>query len=182
MSSIFESFLSTAEVQEAFGDRAFVAAMLRFEAALARAQADAGLIPEAAAQSIIGTCKVELFDVAKIVRESPRAGSLAIPLVESLKETVGLFNPAAVDHAQRAGRLPELRSHVGAEGLQQRMHLCDRLVDLAPQRAASQQIEDEAGVHVLGLAQGDVVEHRQRQRQARALERPGDAGPIDRLR
>ena len=37
MSSIFESFLSTAEVQTAFGEQAFVAAMLRFEAALARA-------------------------------------------------------------------------------------------------------------------------------------------------
>lgn len=101
MSSIFEAFLSTAEVQEAFGDRAFVAAMLRFEAALARAQAGAGLIPESAAQSIIGTCKVELFDVAKIVRDSPRSGSLAIPLVESLKETVGLFNPSAVAHVHR---------------------------------------------------------------------------------
>ena len=32
------------------------------------------------------------------MRESPRAGSLAIPLVKSLKETVGLFNPQAVAH------------------------------------------------------------------------------------
>ena len=45
---------------------------------------------------IIGTCKGGLFGAAKIVRESPRAGSLAIPLVKSLKETVGLFNPQAV--------------------------------------------------------------------------------------
>jgi 3-carboxy-cis,cis-muconate cycloisomerase len=96
MSSIFEGGLSTPEVMEAFGERNFVAAMLRFEAALARAQAVAGLIPHAAAQSIIGTCKVDLFDVAKIVRESGRAGNVAVPLIESLKDTVGLFNPAAV--------------------------------------------------------------------------------------
>jgi 3-carboxy-cis,cis-muconate cycloisomerase len=96
MSSVFEGFLSTPEVLEAFGERNFLAAMLRFEAALARAQARCGLIPEAAAQSIIGTCKVELFDVDKIVRESGRAGSIAIPLVKSLKDNVGLFNPAAV--------------------------------------------------------------------------------------
>ena len=101
MSSIFEGFLSTPEVLQAFGERSFVDAMLRFEASLARAQAAVGLIPESAAQSIIGTCKVDLFDVAKIVRESPRSGSLAIPLVESLKETVGLFNPAAVAHVHR---------------------------------------------------------------------------------
>ena len=93
--SIFEGFLSTSEILEAFSERNFLEAMLRFEASLARAQARVGLIPEAAAQSIIGTCKVELFDVAKIVRESGRAGSIAIPLVKSLKETVGLFNKDA---------------------------------------------------------------------------------------
>ncbi len=94
--SIFEGFLSTPDILEAFSESHFLAAMLRFEASLARAQATTGLIPESAAQSIIGTCKVELFDVSKIVRESGRAGTLAIPLMKSLKETVGLFNPDAV--------------------------------------------------------------------------------------
>ncbi len=95
MSSIFESFLSTSEVMEAFSERNFLDAMLRFEASLAKAQAKAGLIPEAAAQSIIGTCKIELFDTAKIVRESGRAGTIAIPLVKALRETVALFNKDA---------------------------------------------------------------------------------------
>jgi 3-carboxy-cis,cis-muconate cycloisomerase len=94
----FRGFLSSSEGLQAFGDRSFVQAMLQFEASLARAQAAVGLIPESSAQSIVGTCKVDLFDTAKIVRESARAGSLAIPLVKSLKETVGLFNPAAVAH------------------------------------------------------------------------------------
>lgn len=94
-SSIFESFLTTSELQEALGERNFLDAMLRFEAALARAQASVGLIPESAAQSIIGTCKIELFDVPKIVRESTRAGSIAIALLDALKETVGLFNKEA---------------------------------------------------------------------------------------
>ncbi|MDQ0039705.1 3-carboxy-cis,cis-muconate cycloisomerase [Variovorax boronicumulans] len=93
--SIFEGFLSTSETLGAFSDRAFVDAMLRFEAALARAQAAEGLIPESAAHSIVGSCKVELFDVAKIVRESGRAGSVAIPLVKALREAVGLFNAEA---------------------------------------------------------------------------------------
>ena len=74
MSNVFEGFLSTPEVMDAFGDRQFVAAMLRFEAALANAQAASGLIPEAAAQSIVDTCKVDLFDAPKIVRESTRSG------------------------------------------------------------------------------------------------------------
>lgn len=96
MSSLFESFLSTPEVSEALGDRVVIEAMLRFEAALARAQASAGLLPQAAAMSIIGTCKVELFDVPKLVRESARTRNLATPLVASLRETVALFNPEAV--------------------------------------------------------------------------------------
>lgn len=98
MGSIFEGFLSTPEMMEAFGERSLIAAMLRFEAALARAQATCGLIPESAALSIIGTCKVGLFDVARIVRDSAFAGSLAIPMVSGLKETVGLFNPQAVPY------------------------------------------------------------------------------------
>ena len=96
--SIFEGFLSTPETLAAFDDRSFVDAMLRFEAALARAQAAVGLIPASAADSIIGSCKVELFDVARIVRESGRAGSVAIPLVKALKESVGLFNAEALPY------------------------------------------------------------------------------------
>ncbi|EKD99238.1 MAG: hypothetical protein ACD_23C00064G0002 [uncultured bacterium] len=95
MSSLFESFVSTPEVSEALGDRAVIESMLRFEAALVRAQASAGLLPQDAAQSIIGTCKVELFDVPKLVRESRRTLCLVTPLVASLRETVALFNPGA---------------------------------------------------------------------------------------
>lgn len=94
--SIFEGYLSSSEAVAAFGAQGVVAAMLRFEAALAQAQAEEGLIPVAAARSIVGSCRVELFDVEKVVRESGRAGSVAIPLVKALREAVGLFNADAV--------------------------------------------------------------------------------------
>ena len=96
MTSAFEGFLATPEVMDAFGAQRIVGAMLRFEAALTRAQASVGLVPQEAALSIIGTCKVELFDTEKLVRESSRATNLATPLVKNLKEMVGIFNPAAV--------------------------------------------------------------------------------------
>ncbi len=98
MSQLFEGFLSTPELLSAWGEREFVAAMLRFEAALAHAQGEMGVIPPESAQSIAGTCKVELFDVARIVRDSQRAGCLASPLVKALQDTVAMFNPAAVAH------------------------------------------------------------------------------------
>jgi len=95
MNGLFEGFLATPDVTDALGDRAVVQAMLHFEAALARAQASAGLIDSALAQSIIGTCQIELFDVPKLARESARIRSLATPLVSHLRETVALFNPQA---------------------------------------------------------------------------------------
>lgn len=95
MGSIFESFLSTPEALEAFGERSFVAAMLRFEAALARAQAGCGLIPKAAADAIAGCCAVDRFDVRAIALDSARSGSVAIPLVKALKELVGRTAPQA---------------------------------------------------------------------------------------
>ncbi len=100
--SLFERFLSAPETLEAFGDQAVIAGMLRFEAALARAQAAEGLIPQDAARSIAASCRVELFDVAKIVRDSARAGSIAIPLVRALTEAVALFNADAARHVHHA--------------------------------------------------------------------------------
>ncbi|MDM0023015.1 lyase family protein [Variovorax saccharolyticus] len=94
--SLFEGVLSTPEMLSVFSERSLVDAMLRFEAALARSQARLGIIPESAAQSIAGSCKVELFDVAKMVRDGARGGSVAAPLLHGLKEAVGLFNADAM--------------------------------------------------------------------------------------
>src|SRR5881409_2427035 len=93
--SIFEGFLSTPEMLEVFAGPSVVQAMMDFEAALARAQAAEGVISRDAALAIAGVCKAELYDVEAIVAASRRAGSLAIPLVAKLTETVALFNGEA---------------------------------------------------------------------------------------
>ena len=92
---IFESFLTPPPIAAVFGDTAVAQAMFDFEAALARAQAAEGLIPQAAATAIAGVCKAELYDLDAIVAESSRAGSLAIPLVKQLTASVALFNAGA---------------------------------------------------------------------------------------
>ena len=71
------------------GDRIFSAAahvghMLRFEAALAQAEARVGMIPSNAATAIAAACRVELFDVPTLERDAMHAGTLAIPLVQQL--------------------------------------------------------------------------------------------------
>jgi 3-carboxy-cis,cis-muconate cycloisomerase len=72
----------------AFSPEAHVQGMLAFEAALARAEARAGIIREEAANTIAASCKVELFDVAALYREAAVAGTPAIPLVRMLTEHV----------------------------------------------------------------------------------------------
>jgi 3-carboxy-cis,cis-muconate cycloisomerase len=98
MNRLFDSFLVGPEVTDCLSDYAVVDAMLRFEAALARAQASAGVIPPGAAQSIISTCKVALFDVPKLAFESTRLRCPATPLLTSLRETVALFNKQAAPY------------------------------------------------------------------------------------
>ncbi|MCW7539023.1 3-carboxy-cis,cis-muconate cycloisomerase [Aquabacterium sp. A7-Y] len=95
---VFEGFLSTPEMLDIFSETSVVQAMMDFEAALAQAQAAEGLVPAAAAQTIAGVCKAELYDVGAIVGESGRAGSIAIPLVKKLTETVALFDKQAAGH------------------------------------------------------------------------------------
>lgn len=94
-SFVFEGFLSTPEMLEVFAERSVIQAMMDFEAALTRAQVQAGLVPAACGQAITGVCKAELYDVPAIVAQSGRAGSLAIPLVKKLTETVALFDKQA---------------------------------------------------------------------------------------
>ena len=50
--TIFERTLATADIEAAFADAQVVGAMLAFEAALADAEADEGLIPRQAAAAI----------------------------------------------------------------------------------------------------------------------------------
>ncbi len=79
---------STPDMADTFTAEAHVRAMLAFEAALARAEARTGIIPQAAAEAIAASCKVELFDGAALYREAAAAGTPAIPLVRSLTALV----------------------------------------------------------------------------------------------
>jgi 3-carboxy-cis,cis-muconate cycloisomerase len=79
----------------AFSAEAFVRAMLDFERALAGAQADVGVIPQAAAEVIARVC-VELKPSPEaLAAEAKRSGSLAVPLVKTLTEHVGRADASA---------------------------------------------------------------------------------------
>jgi 3-carboxy-cis,cis-muconate cycloisomerase len=67
-------------------DRAMLQAMLDAEAALARASANAGVIPAAAAAAIAARCDAGRFDVDALGRASAAAGNPVVPLVRALAE------------------------------------------------------------------------------------------------
>lgn len=96
--SIFDSFLTTSEVIQAFDDAAVLQAMLDFEVALAQAQAEEGIIPAEAAQAIARHGNINNYDVPSIIVASRRAGSMAIPLVKALTKAVGDDDPNAATH------------------------------------------------------------------------------------
>jgi 3-carboxy-cis,cis-muconate cycloisomerase len=79
---------SSAAMQAVVDDRARLQRMLDVEAALARAEADLGVIPAAAAGPIAQACRAERFDPAAIAQGGPAGGNILIPLVKALTAEV----------------------------------------------------------------------------------------------
>ncbi len=88
MSEPIDELFSTPGMSTIFSSEAHVRAMLAFEAALARSEASAGIIPQEAADAIVASCREELLDVAALYREAATAGTPAIPLVRMLMAQV----------------------------------------------------------------------------------------------
>jgi 3-carboxy-cis,cis-muconate cycloisomerase len=77
------------EAARLFDDRARLQGMLDFEAALARAEAGMGVIPQAAVSPILAKAQAELFDLANLAQATAKAGNPAIPMVKRLTALVG---------------------------------------------------------------------------------------------
>jgi 3-carboxy-cis,cis-muconate cycloisomerase len=85
---LLDSLFRSEEVERIFSNGACLQAMLDFEAALARSEARAGVIPSSAAAAITAKCKSELFDAAALAGGAKLAGNIAIPLVKALTSLV----------------------------------------------------------------------------------------------
>jgi 3-carboxy-cis,cis-muconate cycloisomerase len=79
---------TTPAMQEAVSDESWLQAMLDAEAALARAEAQAGLIPPSAAVAIAAACTADRFDLDEIGGAGVAAGNPVVPLVEALRAAV----------------------------------------------------------------------------------------------
>ena len=84
-----DTLFSTTEMAAVFSLEAHVRGMLAFEAALARAEARAGIIPQDAANVIANSCREDVFDVGALYHEAEVAGTPVIPLVRMLTASIG---------------------------------------------------------------------------------------------
>src|SRR5215813_8266648 len=88
LSPLLAPMLSSGAMRTVCDDAATLQHMLDFEAALARAEADVGVIPQAAVAPIAKACRAESFDLAALAEAAALSGNLAIPLVKALTAAV----------------------------------------------------------------------------------------------
>src|SRR5881396_2131560 len=86
-SSIFCDIFTTPEMRRVFSDEARTGYCLEIEAALARAQARLGVIPETAAREIVHQCRIENIDFARLKKQTERIG---YPILGVVQQIVGL--------------------------------------------------------------------------------------------
>ena len=79
----------------ALSDEALLAAMARFEGALALASVAPGFVPEAAARTIAEVASRARFDAAEIAAAARQSGTLTLPLVKSLTAQVAAVSAEA---------------------------------------------------------------------------------------
>jgi 3-carboxy-cis,cis-muconate cycloisomerase len=93
-SGLFGDMFGTAAMRTAFGEAAFLARCAEVEAALARAQARLGIVPEDAAQAISAAAAAVAsdpasLDLARLKRETETVGYPILPLVRQLADRAG---------------------------------------------------------------------------------------------
>jgi 3-carboxy-cis,cis-muconate cycloisomerase len=95
LSPLLAPMLSSGAMRAACDDAMTLQHMLDFEAALARAEAATGVIPESAAEPIAKACKAEAFNPDALAEAATRSGNLAIPLVKALTAHVAKSDATA---------------------------------------------------------------------------------------
>ena len=194
----FDHLFRCAEVEEVFSGRACLQGMLDFEAALARAEAQVGVIPSSAARVIAAQCQAETFDLEALSRTAKLAGNIAIPLVKELTARVAQADKQAARYvhwgatsqdAVDTGRVLQLRRALEILG-QDLDELAGELATLAERYKSTvlagrtwmqQALPTTLGVKFAGWLDA-VNRHRQRfaeaQRRCLALQFGGAAGTL----
>ena len=84
-SAIFRDLYGSAAIRAVFDDRALIQYWLDVEAALARAEAELGLIPAEAADEIASHCSVDQIDLDELRAQTELVGYPILPLVRQVE-------------------------------------------------------------------------------------------------
>ncbi|MDD0812836.1 lyase family protein [Curvibacter sp. RS43] len=122
----FDAVLTSAEGGVLFDASAMVQRLLDVEAALAWAQVDCGQMDRQQAASIADACHVEQFDVADLLREARRSGSLVVPLVEQLIKRVAARDPQAAKHVHASSTSQDIIDTAMVLATQEALSLIER--------------------------------------------------------
>lgn len=88
MSELFGPIVAAGPVRELTGDSSWLGALLETEAALALAEADAGVLDGGDAEAIVRACRADEVDVTRLGARATDVGNPAAPLVAELRERV----------------------------------------------------------------------------------------------
>src|ERR1700726_764708 len=83
-SGIFRDIFSTEPMRRIFADENRIQKYLDIEAALARAQARLGIIPQNACDEILRHCSIAEYDFARLKAQTERIGYPVLPVVQQL--------------------------------------------------------------------------------------------------
>lgn len=95
--ALLDPLFGSAAMGEVFSDFARLQQMLDFEAALACAEAQCGVIPSKAAQAISSKCQAKMIDAGELSAATAASLNPAIPLVKQLTALVAKDNPEAAE-------------------------------------------------------------------------------------
>lgn len=84
-SLLYRNSFSTPKMREIFDDTSFIQNVLDFEAALARTQAEMGIIPKEAAEEIQKKAKVENLNIARIEEGVRKVGHSLVPILKEFQ-------------------------------------------------------------------------------------------------
>lgn len=87
-SDIFGNLFSTRQIASIWSDKQRTEYYLRFEVALAKAQAELGIIPQKAANEIVKHCRIENIDFAELRRKTELIGYPVLPMVQQIVKKI----------------------------------------------------------------------------------------------
>lgn len=97
MTSLMHAYLRPQDADLLFDDGQWIAAMLRFESELAQAQAECGVIPEAAAEAIAQACATVEIDAQALAARAHCSGAMGMAILQPLQQWLRAHRPEGLD-------------------------------------------------------------------------------------